>query len=429
MKRPLIIGLLSAAVLFVLAGIAAVVFFSLRSGDFAAFNVPLVYASAEENKTFNVDMEKPVSLRVESNAGDVIIVGADVEAVQVQIVKTGYGTNEARAETALKSIQYDVRQQGNTISLIYQLSGRQTREVNTVDFIITVPRNTQVEVDNGFGVVDVADLKGSVDISGDFGDVAVKNIEGSLRLDNSSGEVRINNVNAGAQDVRVEVDFGKIVLEKVNAKNIRVDSDSGTLSLTNVRASGDLFAGSKFGNLAFENGSAAALTIESSSGKVTLTKVNIRGILAITSDFGDVTLNQTIASSYDINSNSGGISLSGAGGSIKAHTDFGDITVEKAENATLDLHTKSGGIEFSGSLGSGPHNVQSDFGGITLTIPAGSALNVDLKTDFGSITSEIPLTVTLNGSGNDRQTGTMNGGGAMLIVRTKNGPISINAIK
>ena len=39
--------------------------------------------------------------------------------------------------------------------------------------------------------------------------------------------------------------------------------------------------------------------------------------------------------------------------------------------------------------------VNSDFGGIDLTLPTDSKLNVDLKTDFGNIKSDLPITIVL----------------------------------
>lgn len=430
MKRPVVIGILVVALLFVLAGIGAVVFFAVRGADFAVFNVPLVSAAAEESKTLKVDAKESVILSVDDDAGDVSIVGADVEAVEVKIVKTGYGSNDARAEEALKGIKYELKQNGNKITFTYKLDGRQTREVNTVDLIVTVPTETVVDIENGFGTVDVSDVKGTVDISSDFGDVTVQNIEGALTLDNSSGEITISNVDAGSQDVQITADFGKITLEKVNGKDININSSSGSLTLTNVRATGEIFSNSDFGNVTIDNGSAASTTIESSSGKVSLTKVNIRGALIITNDFGDIELDQVMAGSYDLDSNSGSITVDGAKGSIKAQTDFGSIDIKNAENVTVDLKSNSGGVDFSGSLGEGPHTIQSDFGGITLSIPADSELNVDLNTDLGSISSDIPITVTLDGDGEkNHQTGSMNGGGAQLTVKTNNGAIDITTIK
>lgn len=430
MKRPLVIALLVLALLFVLAGIGAVAFFALRAPDFAIFDVPLVTASAEESETLKIDTKKPVTLKVDNDAGDVSVVGGDVEAVEVRIVKTGYAATEAGAEEHLQNIKVDVKQNGNIITLTYKLSGRQTRQVDTVDFIVTVPTETVVDVENGFGEIDIADVKGDVDIASDFGDVTVQDVEGALALDTSSGEVNITNLNAGTQDVQIAVDFGKIKLEKVNGKDISISSNSGSITLNNVRATGELFSKSDFGNLTFENGSAASYTVESSSGKVSITKVNIRGALVIANDFGDIELDQVMSGSYDLDSNSGGITVDGAKNSLKAQTDFGSINITNAENVTVDLKSNSGGVDFSGSLGEGPHMVQSDFGGITLILPADSELNVDLNTDFGSISSDIPITVTLDGDlEKNHQTGTMNGGGAQLTVKTNNGSIDITAIK
>lgn len=429
MKRPVIIVLLIVALALACVGIGSVAFFTLRRADFEVFNVPLVSATAEESKTLEIDPEKPVTLKIENDAGEVSVTGGDVETVEVQVIKTGYAATESGAQEHLETIQYDLKQNGNTLTFTYKLDGPQTRQVDTVDFIVTVPTETLVDIENGFGEIAVSDVNGDVDISSSFGDVTVSNIEGALALDNSSGEIEITNVNAGTLNVHIEADFGNITLEKVNGRNITVNSNSGTLNLSDVRATGDLSAGSDFGNLTFENGSAASVTVDSNSGRVDLTKLTIRGKLVITCDFGDIELNQVSADSYDLDSNSGAITVDGAKNEVKAHTDFGSITIENAQEVTLDLRSNSGGIEFSGSLGEGPHSVQSDFGSITLAIPADSALDVDLTTDFGSISSDIPVTVTLDGSEKNHQEGTMNGGGAKLTVRTNNGPITITAIK
>ena len=97
---------------------------------------------------------------------------------------------------------------------------------------------------------------------------------------------------------------------------------------------------------------------------------------------------------------------------------------------TLDVKTNSGAVEFSGSLGTGPHQVSSDFGEIDLTLPADSKLNVDLSTDFGSIKSDLPITVTLNGassSDGDQIVGSINGGGDQFTAQTNSGSVTIHA--
>jgi len=430
MKRPLVIALLVLALLFILAGIGAVVLFALRAADFAIFEVPLVSATAEESKSIKVDTDKPVTLNVNNDAGKVSIVGADVEAVEIQIIKTGYAPTQAGAEEHLQTIKADVTQNGNVITLTYKLNGPQTRMVDTVDFLVTVPTETIVDVEKGSGDIFVSDLIGSVDISSSFSNMTVKNIKGALTLYNSGGDTEVSSVNAGTEDVTIETDFGQIALKQISGQDIKAQTNNGSIKISNLRASGDFFAKSDFASVEIEQSSAGSVTIESQSGSVALTKFNIRGNLTITCDFGEIKLEQAMAASYDLDTNGGNISMDGAKGNLKAHTDFGNITIENADQANLDLRSNSGGIDFNGSLGEGPHRVTSDFGIIVLAIPADSTLSVDLKTDFGNIESEIPVTVTLTGtSETNHQAGTMNGGGADLTVKTNNGNISISAIK
>jgi DUF4097 and DUF4098 domain-containing protein YvlB len=198
--------------------------------------------------------------------------------------------------------------------------------------------------------------------------------------------------------------------------------------MNDVRASGSVEMFTDFGDTSFSGGSAKTLRVETSSGKVTLSQLNLSGVLTIQDDFGSIDLEQVNAGSYDLQTNSGSVTVDGARNNVKAHSGFGSVTLKNAENVTVDLSTSSGSVDFEGSLGEGPHSIHSEFGEIIVTIPADSALQVDLQTDFGSIRSEIPITVTLTGEAeNNHQTGTMNDGGAQLTVDTGSGSISIRA--
>jgi len=435
MKRPVIIALLIVALALVCVGIVSVVFFRMNgfstNNPFDVRNIP---SQLEESKTIKVDVEKPITLNLNSAAGDVTVTGGDVEAVQVKVIKTAYDSTQARADEEVKTIKYTVEQNGNSITLKYELpkSMNFSNNVNTVDFIVTVPTETRVTVDTGFGEVNVSGVKGDADAETDFGDITVGNIEGALSVQTNSGTVEVTSIKAGGKDISLNSDFGNITLEKANAAKITLDTNSGKVSLKEVNATGELSIKSDFGDTKYENGSVASLNIESNSGKVELVKVKVKGLIKVDDDFGDIELAQSIAASYDLHTNSGAITVDGAEGKLKAYTDFGNIDVTNAELVTLDLKTNSGSVEFSGTLGEGPHLVKSDFGNITLTMPADSKLTVDLKTDFGNIKSDLPVTVMLTESSNDsgdQIAGTINGGGGQLTAQTNSGNINIVAFK
>jgi hypothetical protein len=432
MKRPVIITLLIVALALVCLGIAATTFFTMNTifSNNNPFDRRNISSQVEESKTLKVDTTKPISLTVLDQAGSVSVTGADVESVQVKAVKTAYDSSQARADAELKTVQYTVEQSGNTITLKYQIADSMNfrNNVNTVDFVVTVPYNTSVEVNGSTGEVNVTGVQGLVIIDNKFGDVTVKQLDGSLNAKTNSGAMDVTSVSAGAANVDVYSGFGSISMNQVSGAVVTAESNSGKLELQNVRSSKDMSLSSDFGNVKFDNGSAASLTVSTKSGSIELTSVNVNGALIVKNDFGEINLEQVDAKSYDLQTNSGSITVDGAQGPLKATTGFGNITVTNAENVTLQLNTKSGSISFAGSLGEGPHTVHSDFGEVELAVPADSALDVDFQTEFGKIRSDIPVTVTLNGEVDEgHQVGTINGGGSSLNASTKSGSITIKA--
>lgn len=434
MKRPIVISLLVIALAFVCLGIGAVIFFTANGGFPTNNPIDLrnISSELEESKTLEVDAEEPVSLRVVNAAGGVTITGAEVETVQVRVVKTAYDSTQARADEEVKTIKYSIEHTGNTVTLTYELpkSMNFSNKVNTVDFFVTVPTATAVNIDGSSGNVSVTDVTGNVDIANDFGAITLENLEGALSVSTSSGEVSAASIQAGKQDIDLHSDFGAITLRNASGNHVTLDSNSGRITLEDVRATGDITTRTDFGDTTFENGSGASLSVETNSGRVSLVKLRVSNEIKVQDDFGEIELEQASASSYDLDTKSGSITVDGAKGKLKAHTDFGSIKITNAQSVSLDVTTNSGSIEFSGSLSNGPHLVSSDFGEIDLTLPTDSKLDVDLSTGFGTIQSDLPITVTLDGNSNsdgDQIVGSINGGGDPFTAQTSSGSVTIHA--
>ncbi len=426
MKKITVIILLAFAMLLVLAGIGVSLLFVFRGGG-VVFNRSLLYAQAEETKTLNTT--GPVTLTVHDDAGKVTVTGGEGKQVSVRVVKTGSAFTLPGAENDLKNIKYDIKQDGNSITLTYKIDNPNLGDhVDTVDFIVSVPSETSVDIEAQFGEVSVAGTDGTVKIVDKFGEVTVENIAGGVNVDTQSGQVNASSIDAGSDNIELTSGFGEVSLEKASAKDVRLDSSSGGLQMNEVQASGSVEMNTDFGDARFESGSANELSVETNSGKVGLKTLSVQGAVTAKSEFGEISVERVTAASYDLQTNSGSITVDGVSGKVKAHSGFGSVTVQNAESVTLDLSTQSGSVVFEGSLGTGPHSLHSDFGEITMTIPADSALNVDLTTKFGSIQSDIPITVVLSGNTQkEHQTGTMNGGGEQLTVETDSGSISITA--
>src|SRR5689334_12119378 len=159
MKRPVIITLLIVALVLVCVGIGSVVYFANGFNTNNPFDRNNISSVLEENKTLKVDAEKPVTLQVDDAAGNITVTGGDVETVQVKAVKTAYDSTQARADEEVKTVKFSIDQTGNKIIIKYEVpkSMNFNNNINTVDFVITVPNETSVDVETSFGEINISD--------------------------------------------------------------------------------------------------------------------------------------------------------------------------------------------------------------------------------------------------------------------------------
>ena len=432
MKKTVSIMLLIVALLLVGAGIATVLWFSYArqfSGSLP-FGNDQVSATADESKAYA--SQGVTQLQVQDDAGDVSIVSGEGDQIVVKASKTAWGTNQNDAEKALEKVKYQVTKRGDSLIVKYEVEqsnfGAQNRP-DTVDFVITVPEEMKVDVNAGFGALELTGTKGDASLTSDFGEISVENLEGALDIATESGTVTAKSVNAGANDVILKSGFGRLKLEEVIAGKLLVESNSGVIELIDVSTSGEMELSTKFGDVLFEKGSAGELTIATDSGKVELASLEVSGLLNVKDQFGNIALEQVSANSYAMETNSGAIDAEGVSGPVRAHSGFGSISIKGGENTTLDLSTNSGVVSYEGTLGEGPHLLHSDFGEIRIALPSDTALRVDLKTEFGKIQSALPVTVTINENVDAQHlVGTVNGGGEQITASTKSGDILIEAL-
>jgi DUF4097 and DUF4098 domain-containing protein YvlB len=395
------------------------------------FRTNTVKAEATEEK--NLTVSGPVTLTLENDFGDVSVQTGPDGQVNIKAEKTTWGINEADAQAALKDLTVVIEQDSNAI----RVSVKQPADVEFlhigpggggVKFTITVPKETAATLHSSNGDVSLSGTSGDADASSDFGNVTLTDLSGTVLGKSSNGAVSAANI-ASDGKVTLSSDFGRITLKDVAGSDVRADSANGQITLTDIRASGSLNADSQFGDIHAGSSRAASAHLESSNGKIEVENLDVSGTITAKSSFGSVTLTRVRAGAYDLSTQNGKISVDGdVQGSIKAHSSFGSVEVLNAENATLDLSSNNGSVTFSGSLGAGPHTLESDFGNIKISLPAETALDINMETDFGKITSDFSLTVTGEISDNHRS-GTINGGGASLTVKTNNGNITLQSFK
>jgi len=230
------------------------------------------------------------SLFLNNIAGDIIIKGVPGNEIRVEALKHGKGSSDDDARGQMQNIQVTMNEVGGRVEVKTFHSGRNNR--GWVDFTISVPTATRVEVQS---------------VSGDL---QLQNVKGELRGETVSGDV----TGAG---------LGRVASLKTMSGNVRVNG---------VESDGPLALSAMSGDLTIENLKARSVDANSISGSVTLKSCTCDRV-HLESVSGDLEYAGQITRSgrYEIKTHSGGIRLivpSVSGFEIDANSFSGDIAFD-----------------------------------------------------------------------------------------------------
>lgn len=127
----------------------------------------------------------------------------------------------------------------------------------------------------------------------------------------------------------------------------------------------------------------------------------------------------------ELHSGSGEIELQESGlGDVKARSGSGSVRIH-ALNGDLEAHTGSGAIEADGHL-TGPASLSTGSGKIKLHLAPNAHFNLEASTGSGRIRVDFPGAPQQSEGSRHHLTGSVNGGGAPLQIRTGSGDIEID---
>jgi len=236
---------------------------------------------------------------------------------------------------------------------------------------------------------------------------------GSWTATDSDIEARIRKIeqNPPIDQQSNTIRIGRFVDENLS-RNISISYDVTVPADTKVAAStgsGGIVVGALKGEADVSSGSgsiqvdgAAALKAHTGSGPIHAT--GIAGVIAANSGSGSITIAQTGAGEVKVSAASGDLALSGV-------------------NGAASVSSASGGITIDGRP-SGPWSLNSSSGGVSVTVPADAAFDLDAESSSGSVSTVHPVTM----SGEIEQhhiKGKVRGGGPLVKISTSSGSIRI----
>lgn len=158
-------------------------------------------------------------------SGDVSVKVAPGNEIRVDATKYARGGEaDAKQQLAETTIQFDEHANRVEVRVDRTRGGRHMRVA--VDFAVTVPPATSVEVRSVSGDISVNDVKGEVTVEAVSGDITASNLARAASIKTVSGDVALSN---SATEGRLGVNSvsGDVVLKMVKAQTLEAASVSG----------------------------------------------------------------------------------------------------------------------------------------------------------------------------------------------------------
>jgi len=205
-------------------------------------------------------------------------------------------------------------------------------------------------------------------------------IEAQVFVDTAGGRIELEDVDG---DIDLNTSGGRITVDDVQG-DVNTDTSGGAIRISEVV--GDVRADTSGGSISINSVSGRVLA-DTSGGGISMRDIG-----------GDIVADTS----------GGSIGIEGAGGSVRADTSGGPVTVEFVRGNDLGGYLSSSG------------------GRVTAVVDPTVGLDVDASTSGGSVRCDIPVTVQGSMSKTELR-GQLNGGGAVLKLRSSGGGIRIES--
>lgn len=368
------------------------------SSDMILKPVPVIAAAHQDarhiDKEFRVPMGKRLDIDLRTG-GSLDISGWDNEVVKVDAILGGRDGEDCK-------VDFNESSSGLEIHSYYD-GGRRNYSTN-LRFEIKVPRRIDLNIDSMGGGVKITSVEGIIDGKTMGGELDLSNLKGEINLTTMGGKITLLNSDVNG---RVHTMGGRVLLQDVTG---------------NVKGS------SMGGNVIYKN-------ITNRAGVSTGDEVRI-------SSMGGAIKVDTAPAGADVSTMGGDIIINSAARFIKAKTMGGNIHIG-AIDGWVRATTMGGSVAvtMTGDPAQGQRDVtlSSNGGDITLTVPAGLSMDLDVEIAYTSnrkrdyqIISDFDIQRSETGDWDDSQgtprkyiygKGSIAGGKNRVTIRTINGDV------
>lgn len=180
-------------------------------------------------KTFKVGPNG--SLDLGAISGDVIVNAGGGDTITVDAMKHVRSRNAEDARRQMENTNVTMAQSGSRVEVRVNYVGRDNHA--SVDFNVTAPAGTTLNVRSISGDVQVRNITGEVRMESVSGDVSATGTPNLAAIKTVSGDLELSGV-SGQDTLNVSTISGDLQVRSVKARSINAESVSGGVSLTDV---------------------------------------------------------------------------------------------------------------------------------------------------------------------------------------------------
>jgi len=283
----------------------------------------------EIERSFDLHPERAVVIDVTS--GDIVVQGADVTTVSMQLTLIADTDNEKKAAEMFDKMELQFEDKDDYLRLRARPESKsgwnwswRGGNYPEVKMVVSVPHTYDVIIDGTSADSLLADLEGDISVDMTSGTTVARNIKGRLKIDNTSGEMTV----IGAH--------GDIIIDGTSADATVVDSsgkllfDSTSGSLATTRFAGTVNADTTSGDLYVQLSTVPndKMRFDTVSGDVQLTMLAPNeGSLEATTTSGDIDIKLDAGTAEQRDDDDVMVVFGQGGERIRIDTVSGDITV------------------------------------------------------------------------------------------------------
>jgi hypothetical protein len=189
------------------------------------------------NKSYDVKADD--KLWIENQFGNVVVSTWDKEQITVDIEVAVRASTDEKADEIMKKIDVKDSQDGNNIRFktkvdnIHNMNGNKGRGDGDqrgfyIDYVIHMPDNNRLDIDNSFGKTEVPAFKGGIALTSKFGSLNTGKLDNVDMIDVEFGKCYITSINNGKvafkfdQEARIGQVGGTIKITSEFSQNVRV---------------------------------------------------------------------------------------------------------------------------------------------------------------------------------------------------------------